>query len=349
MGTAPLTDGQACNEVKFDNNWFAFCLHEGDYGINAPDGVGSVVIDLESTYDINSIKVNTVVGENVEGSGINCPEKISAYISDTADGDFTYLGDLTIGESANSVTWAELSAEATGRFVKIEVILNGNFAFINEIAVYGEDASQDAPSKPTNDQVDPDPTPDPDPEPPFDELLGEENEDSEFTMDITAPESYVAGEEVVVTVTVNNANIALQHVNGRLYFDTDVLGFDFGLTEDKELRGSLVDFAEWEDFCALEKDENGNWYVHIQALTAGYYDNDGNVIYTDNLNDGDITFNIKFIALEDATYDTIVYIPHNTVIGYCINPRTYEIFCYLGNGSLAEIPEGESGVHIPGL
>ncbi len=38
----------------------------------------------------------------------------------------------------------------------------------------------------------------------------------------------------------------------------------------------------------------------------------------------------------------VVYIPHNTVDGAYVNPKTYEAFDYVGNGSLAEIPEGES-------
>jgi len=141
---APLTDGQACTEVKFDNNWFAFCTSEGDYGFNTKDGVGAVTIDLEKVYDIASIKVNTAVGENIEGAGLNTASKITAYISNSADSGFTKLGDLTIGSSDTNAAWATLNTTASGRYVKIEVTLNGTFAFINEIAVY-EAAGSDVP------------------------------------------------------------------------------------------------------------------------------------------------------------------------------------------------------------
>jgi|GEM_PF-1635945 len=163
--TADLTDGKAARTVNFDNSWFAFCTSEGKNGVNAPNGVGTVTIDLEGAYDITSIKVNTAVGTNIEESGVNGAAKITAYVSDSADGEFTRVGDLTIGEAVNNVAWAELAAEATGRFVKIEFVLNGSFAFLNEIAVYGTEAIVE-----------------PEPEPEY--MLGDVNLNGEFdTMD----------------------------------------------------------------------------------------------------------------------------------------------------------------------
>ncbi len=153
--TADLTDGMACPVLTYDNNWFAFCTNAGGNGLNAPGGVGSVIIDLEDIYDISLIKVHTLMGDNIDGSGIYGPSKMSAYVSDTYDGDYTYLGDL---ESAitEDAAWMELSTDITGRYVMIEVTLNGLFAFINEVTVLGDDISSDEPSNPTDDQEDPD-------------------------------------------------------------------------------------------------------------------------------------------------------------------------------------------------
>lgn len=152
--TAKLTDGVAANELTFDNSWFAFCTSEGDNGLNAPEGVGTIIIDLEKVSDIYGVRVNTIFGENVDGSGINGPAKITAYVSDTKNGEYTLLGDLT-SDAKEGVAWAELDCNGKGRFVKVEITLNGIFAFINEIEVLGAvEGSADAPTadQPTADQ-----------------------------------------------------------------------------------------------------------------------------------------------------------------------------------------------------
>ncbi len=142
--TANLTDGIASQELTFDNSWFAFCTTAGENGCNAPDGIGSVTIDLEQTCDISFIQVNTIMGYDIDESGINSAERISAYVSDTVDGDFTYLGDF-VSYITEGVTWAEINTSATGRYVKLEFVLNGYFAFLNEIEVYGEVAQHTPP------------------------------------------------------------------------------------------------------------------------------------------------------------------------------------------------------------
>ncbi len=141
---ANLTDGVAFPELSYEaNDWFGFCTSAGDEGyVNAPDKIGSVVIDLEAVYDIGSIYVNTFVGNE---SGITKPKKMSIYVSNTKDSGYTYVGDLTMGTSTTNVVWASLVADATGRFVKLEVELNGVFAFINEVKVYSADADIDEP------------------------------------------------------------------------------------------------------------------------------------------------------------------------------------------------------------
>ncbi|MBE6692402.1 MAG: hypothetical protein E7586_03595 [Ruminococcaceae bacterium] len=338
--TADLTDGNAASELNFDNTWFAFCSSDaGLNGLNAPNGIGTVTIDLEAAYDISLIKVNTLMGNNVDGSGVSGASRISAYISDTADGEFAPLGDLTSTVS-EGVTWVELATEANGRFVKIEFVLSGIFAFLNEIEVYAEDATQGGEtSGETSDGETSD-------APAFD--LGTPVENPNFSMDITVPEYYKAGEEVVVTVTVNNVNttVGLQHVHGNLYFDTSVLGFSLPLKDKQELKNTFAGYNEWEDMTRMKTDGT-IWWVEVDAATAGYEDPDnaGEYLISDVFEDGVLVFNVKFIALADATGDTAVYIPNvahtgkDNVYGdhYAIVPP-YTHTPYVGTGSGAVIP-----------
>ncbi len=129
--TANLTDGAAATELTFDNNWFAFCPSEGDNGINAPDGVGAVTIDLGSVTNITAIKVNTLMGDTQNGSGINAPAKMVAYVDGVEVGAIT-----TDSKATDGAVWWTLNTAAKGQNVKVEVTLNGTFAFINEIEVY---------------------------------------------------------------------------------------------------------------------------------------------------------------------------------------------------------------------
>ena len=165
--TANLTDGKAYPDLDFSDKWFAFCSAAGDNGLNAPNGVGSVTIDLKDVYDISRIKVYALLGNDIEGSGIYGPKKISVYASEEANGTFTYAGDLKTG-AVQGGTWMSADTDVKGRYVKLEVTLNGSFAFINEIAVYGTE-SVDEPS-----QSEP-PIDDPSqPEPPIDEPINPE-------------------------------------------------------------------------------------------------------------------------------------------------------------------------------
>ncbi len=169
-------------------------------------------------------------------------------------------------------------------------------------------------------------------------LLGEKNRNPGFTMDISVPDSYKAGEKVVVTVTINNVNApaGLQHVHGKMFFDTEVLGFNVPLKDKQELRYSFDGFNEWEDLTRLKTDEKGLWWIEIDAATAG--DAKGNI--SDQITDGQLVFHITFVALADAAGDTVVYIPHSTVIGdhYAMTPP-FAHTPYKGNGSLGVIPQ----------
>ena len=334
--TANLTDGNAATELTFDNNWFAFCTSEGTNGINAPDGVGAVTIDLGAVSNIAEFRVNALVGDTQQSSGIKGPAKIEAYV------DGSLVGELTTDSTAtDGAAWYTLEAPAKGQIVKIVVTVDGLFAFINEIEVIEGAEVVDEPSTSEPEASEPEVSEPEVSEPDVDVDLGDENAEAAFDMEISVPD-YKAGEEVVVTVTVNNitAETGLQHVHGNLYFDTKMLGFSFDLKENKELKNTFAGYNEWEDFTKLAIDEDGNWYVAVDAATAGIEDEEtGEFIFSDAKEDGVLVFNIKFIAKADAKGSTAVYIPHASVAGDWVDPETYETTTYTGNGSDATIKE----------
>ena len=154
---ADITDGYASDELNFgtDSTWFAFYHNAGADAslINAPDGVGAVTVDLGDVYDISSIKVHF---GNHYANGVNSPNYAHAYVS--VDGEeFTKVGEFEIKdaeEAANAVLayWSEVEADASARYIKLEVSLRGVFAFFDEIEVYGA-AGEPAPSAPTYDET----------------------------------------------------------------------------------------------------------------------------------------------------------------------------------------------------
>ena len=133
-----LTDGKAATGITYDDNWFAFYNNGSDNSIiSAPGGVGSVIINLENLYDITGVSVNAL---DMEGaSGILGPKGMKAYLS--KDGKtWSEAVTLTIPTHEKGVAFAvEGAVSGEAQYVKIEVELNGVFAFINEIEVYGKD------------------------------------------------------------------------------------------------------------------------------------------------------------------------------------------------------------------
>ncbi|MBR4278884.1 MAG: hypothetical protein IKT34_01790, partial [Clostridia bacterium] len=176
---------------------------------------------------------------------------------------------------------------------------------------------------------DPDPTPDPEVslEDELKELVGEASADAKFDLEINAPESYKAGDEITVTVTVKNitAENGLHVVNFNLYYDNEKLVLTNDLDEEDDNRLLCIDDAnlpsKWENFTKVNNDfdpanEEG---TEVKAL------NDG-VIYASALTDKDtasttikedgaVVFTFTFTAVEDAEGDIGVYIPNAEVEG----------------------------------
>ena len=227
---------------------------------------------------------------------------------------------------------------------------NGAAAIIGE----GDIATRPTPDQPTPDQPDPDESSEPsedrsedpsegpsDPEesaPTIEDetILGEANQEPAFTLDVTAPKKYIPGKKVRITVTVNNVNAetGLQHVHGKLYFNTDVLGFDFAFRANKELKKTFAGYNEWEGLSKLCVDAEGKWYIAVDAATSGVEDEEtGEFVYSNVKESGVLVFNYTFVVKEEADGDAAVFIPHSTVIGDYYHPTTFAHTPYVGNGS----------------
>lgn len=138
---ADLTDGAAATALTFDNNWFGFFnISNSAYTqCNTTNGVGTVVIDLQGKYNINSVKTHFMQGLDAENYGIGAPVEAAVYVS--LDGEFyAYVGSLSLDPKADGAYWAELAdANAVGRYVKLDVTCAPSWTFLNEIEVYGSE------------------------------------------------------------------------------------------------------------------------------------------------------------------------------------------------------------------
>ena len=137
---ALLTDGQMINTVSYDANWFTFYCNGNDSSIiNAPDHIGYVIIDLGALYDVSTVKAH-IIAPGV--SGIKGPKSVKAYFSaDNENWSEAYVLDMSAFADPAAAFYAVAEAEAQAQYVKVEFELDGVFAFVNEIEVYGEEAA----------------------------------------------------------------------------------------------------------------------------------------------------------------------------------------------------------------
>ncbi len=137
-----LTDGASVNALGSNNNvdWFGFyCNGDNMADINAPDKVGTVVIDLGAMYDISSMRTKTIA---MPSWGIAAAGAINFYAS--ADGvEYTLVGSGVVTADEGVGYWSGTECEVTAQYVKLEIELAGTFAFINEFEVYGVEATAD--------------------------------------------------------------------------------------------------------------------------------------------------------------------------------------------------------------
>lgn len=136
---AKLTDGVALDTISYnEGDWFAFYYNADATGtdINAPDQVGTFVIDLENVYEVSLVKINTFVGN---ASGILPPKSIKVECS--ADGtNYSTLEEKSFDkpDEGSVIEFLAFSGETwlPAQYIRVTVELQGIFAFINEVEVY---------------------------------------------------------------------------------------------------------------------------------------------------------------------------------------------------------------------
>lgn len=164
---AKLTDGLAPNSLNNNDDWFGF--YSGDViPPNTENGIGTVTIDLGKNYNIAKIRAHL---RNYNSASVQAPKSLSASVMVDGGNEFVSVGSFTINTDDNAIYWADLSCEAVGRYVKLEIALNSTFAFMNEIEVYGTEYTAIEPEP--DPEPKPEPKPDPEPEPDF--VVGDVN------------------------------------------------------------------------------------------------------------------------------------------------------------------------------
>ena len=134
---ANLTDGEMATQISYDHRWFTLYYNAGyPDDINAPNGVGYVTIDLENVHQITEVKIHAI---DLQGdSGIKKPNWMKVYLSNDGE-NFGEAIDVNMPEAEKNVGfYATATVNRAARYVRVEVSLNGTFAFFNEIEVHGD-------------------------------------------------------------------------------------------------------------------------------------------------------------------------------------------------------------------
>ncbi len=141
--TANLTDGVAGEDTSaYDDTWFAFYANPtmDPSQLNAAEGKGYVIIDLGETKNLSKIRIHC--GNNMP-SGVPSPAWFDCKVSDSdALDSFTYMCEIPRQDSQQSeyatcAYWTEADISGfAGRYVQINVTVNGTWCWINEIEIY---------------------------------------------------------------------------------------------------------------------------------------------------------------------------------------------------------------------
>ena len=140
-----LTDGVKPTMLDGNNaEWFAFYYHTNyPQNVNAPDGVGTIFIDLGEEKLLTEIKLLTF---RYSKWGINPPTSVNVLYSSTGeDSDWNVAGPISYGEMIQEAAWGTSVINAQARYVKVVVDLNGTFAMLSEVELYGTDVPEEEP------------------------------------------------------------------------------------------------------------------------------------------------------------------------------------------------------------
>ena len=142
----PFSGSAAASSDERHASWFCFYYHTMEAykkNVNAPDGIGYVIIDLEEVYDLSYIKV-FLIDKPTWGSPI--PDSVTAYVS--IDGvAFEDVGSFSLECEEDKPFWTGIDVDCTARYLKIEVDLGSTEGYLGQVEAYGV--------KPTADKEEP--------------------------------------------------------------------------------------------------------------------------------------------------------------------------------------------------
>ncbi|PKM63241.1 MAG: hypothetical protein CVU97_01060 [Firmicutes bacterium HGW-Firmicutes-21] len=158
------------------------------------------------------------------------------------------------------------------------------------------------------------------------DYLGTPVENPAYSLSVTAPEKYIPGGNIEVTVTLNNvtSNDGFVYVHFFLYYDKALV--EPIVKNDGDMNSEMEAFlvtapnrTKWEVLCKLEEDSSR---YDVSLATVDYASR--------AKEDGSIVVKIGFTVLADVEDSIIFYMPHASTI--CLN---YNLIEFYGNGSLA--------------
>jgi hypothetical protein len=357
-------NGEGTNVRFWINSDTDYKLYTHFYDVCVKSGAVAYVAKYNTTKDANN-------GAEIAGSSIN--------------GVMTSEGDKTYAEF--SVNLAEFGgADGFTYYVCVSNKVNENICLYNVQVPVGEDGNRgtnlpwklwyfegdceadvealalgeivvepETPDEPETPETPDEPeVPEENIEDELKEALGEANADAKFDLVIDAPETYKAGDEITVTVTVKNitAEPGLHILNFTLNYDNEKLLLTNDLDEEENNSLVCVDVDAlpkgWENFSKVANDADQGNEVVLPL-------NDGIIlasVLTDKdtasaalAADGAVVFTFTFTAKEDAAGDIGIVIPNATVEGAINDAAGATTFA--GNGAYAIIAEEEDEPEVP--
>ena len=149
-----LNDGKYTGDISgttiANNSWFAFQTYANTETTGSYGTVGSAIIDLEKAYGLHSVMVhlaNYTTNLTNGASFTTKTDKVDVYVSNSANGPFTYAGtcDTTVNKGNY---WARiLLNNISARYVKVAVTINtpnvgAHYALLDEIEVYTQEHTE---------------------------------------------------------------------------------------------------------------------------------------------------------------------------------------------------------------
>ncbi len=299
-----LTDGSSETEIKTTAKWFAFYYNTKDgkpmegsnvevvpaQGDTPEKHIGNVVLDLGETCTIDKVSVNLFTGNKW---GIVAPKSVTVAVSDdsktyTEVQTKTYKKvEKTDNKDIDIVSKEDFAGAAavTARYVRVSIELNGVFAFLDEIEVWGVKGVRQ-------------PTPDESSAAEYTESIAANVKKVENAKINVKLDSKLEGDNVVVTFTVEEvaADTEIITFEADLYYDAEKVELDKG--EDANTLPSIGKIvkapAAWKvtDYLTTPSKDHEN-AIHI-AFGAG----DSNDMIT---KDAPLVLTFTFKLKENAT------------------------------------------------